>query len=151
MIIYFLILRRHRSIPYVGTVAPLLLTPVFMGGIMLGCQAIERDEPLRVAHLFEGFQGAHFVPLMIIGAVNIALVLCIVAIVAAGVFGGIKVADMLTPGDPVEAFDRDTERDDRDDGSSACSSSSSSWRYSRCSTGSRRRWLRCAARPRWRR
>ena len=73
---------------------------------MLGCQAIERDGSLRVAHLFEGFQGAHFVPLMIIGAVNIALVLCIVAIVAAGVFGGITIADMLAPGDPFEALAR---------------------------------------------
>ncbi len=61
------------SFPFVGSIAQALLTPVFMGGIVLGCRAIERDETLRVSHLFEGFQGAHFVPLMIIGVVNIGL------------------------------------------------------------------------------
>ena len=106
MIVYFLISGVIGSIDYVETVAPFLLTPVFMGGLMLGCKAIEQDGSLRVTHLFEGFQGAHFVPLMIIGAVNIALVLCIVAIVAAGVFGGITIADMLAPGDPFEALAR---------------------------------------------
>ena len=55
-----------------------------MGGLMMGCRALDRGEPLRVSHLFEGFQGAHFVPLMIIGAVNIALVLGLMALTSAG-------------------------------------------------------------------
>ena len=73
MIVYIVITMLISLVPFVGSFGHWLLTPVFMGGLMLGCQAIDRDEPLRVAHLFEGFQGAHFVPLMIIGAVNIAL------------------------------------------------------------------------------
>ena len=44
---------------------------------------IERDGTLRVAHLFEGFQGAHFVPLMIIGVVNIAFFVGLVLLGAA--------------------------------------------------------------------
>ena len=73
MIVYFVLSMLVSAVPYVGSVGHWLLTPVFMGGLMMGCHAIEQGEPLRVSHLFEGFQGAHFVPLMIIGAVNIAL------------------------------------------------------------------------------
>ena len=70
MIIYVVISALISAVPFVGTVGHWLLTPVFIGGVMLGCQALERGEPLRVAHLFDGFQGPHFVPLMIIGAFN---------------------------------------------------------------------------------
>ena len=107
MVIYLIITMLISLVPYVGSVGHWLLTPVFMGGLMLGCQALERNEPLRVAHLFEGFQGAHFVPLMIIGAVNIALSLGIGALAVAGVMGSLKVADMArmgAMGDPLGAF-----------------------------------------------
>ena len=80
MIVYIIITMMISLVPYVGSFGHWLLTPVFMGGLMLGCQAIDHDEPLRVAHLFEGFQGAHFVPLMIIGAVNIAITVVIAAL-----------------------------------------------------------------------
>ena len=58
-----------------------LLTPVFLGGIMLGCDALDAGEPLRVAHLFDGFKGPHFVPLLLIGVVNLAL--CVLTVVVA--------------------------------------------------------------------
>jgi len=72
-------------------------------GLMVGCHAIERGEPLRVKHLFEGFQGPHFVPLMIIGALNMALALGIVAIGAAGVLGSLKLAESGLA-DPMDAL-----------------------------------------------
>jgi hypothetical protein len=104
MVIYIIISMLINALPYVGSLGHWLLTPVFMGGLMLGCAALDRGEPLRVAHLFEGFQGAHFVPLMIIGAVNIALTLAIGAIAAVGVMGSMKLVDMGrlgTHGDPL--------------------------------------------------
>ena len=104
MVIYIVISMLVNAVPYVGTLGHWLLTPVFMGGLMIGCAALDRGEPLRVAHLFEGFQGAHFVPLMIIGAVNIALALAIGAIAAVGVMGSMKLVDMGrlgTDGDPL--------------------------------------------------
>lgn len=106
MIIYFIISIVISVIPYVGDVGHWLLTPVFMGGLMIGCQQIERGESLRVAHLFEGFQGTNFVPLMIIGAVNIAIALAIAALAYASILGGMKVADMraFSGGDPFGAF-----------------------------------------------
>ena len=88
MVIFVIISLLIASVPFVGDAGHSLLAPVFIGGLMLGCHAIDRDEPLKVAHLFQGFQGAHFVPLLIIGAIDIGLMLLITAIMAAGIFGG---------------------------------------------------------------
>jgi hypothetical protein len=107
MIVYLIIVVMVSVIPLVGNFGQWLLTPVFMGGLMLGCQAIDRGEPLRVAHLFEGFQGAHFVPLMIIGAVNIAITLVLAAIAIAGVAGSFSLIGFMQGGamsDPMEAL-----------------------------------------------
>ena len=41
-------------IPVLGSIASQLLFPVLLGGLMLGCRAIDRGEPLTVAHLFAG-------------------------------------------------------------------------------------------------
>ena len=78
ILIYAILTVLVSLVPFVGTVGQSLLTPVFMGGFMIGCRALERGEPLRVSHLFEGFQGPHFVQLMIIGAVNLGLVIVLV-------------------------------------------------------------------------
>lgn len=105
VLIYYIISLLLGLLPIVGSVGQALLTPVFMGGIMLGCRAIERDGILRVAHLFEGFQGAHFVPLMVIGAVNLALIVGLVLLGTAGAFSTVGVASMVTPGlDPLDAL-----------------------------------------------
>lgn len=105
IVIYYVISILLSLVPIVGSVGQALLTPVFMGGIMLGCRSIERDGTLRVAHLFEGFQGAYFVPLMIIGAVNIGFFVALALIGAAGAFGTFGLASMMTPGsDPMEVF-----------------------------------------------
>src|SRR5438445_3699370 len=61
------------SIPVVGNLAHLVLTPVFIGGVMLGCHALARGEPLSVAHLFEGFRNGRFGPLAILGLLLLAI------------------------------------------------------------------------------
>lgn len=104
MIVYYIILALISSIPYVGSVGQWLLTPVFMGGIMLGCASIERDGTLKVSHLFEGFQGTHFVQLMIIGVVNIGLGLAIFALTALGIFGGMQLGSLASMSDPLAAI-----------------------------------------------
>lgn len=100
MVVYFVIAILINFVPFVGSLAHSLLTPVFMGGLMLGCQATERDGALRVGHLFEGFQGAHFVPLLIIGAVNIAVWIVIFLLGMAGMWGGMSMAHMSGMTDP---------------------------------------------------
>jgi hypothetical protein len=104
MVIYLVITLLISAVPYVGQVGHWLLTPVFMGGLMIGCAALRRGEPLRVAHLFEGFQGSHFVPLMIIGAVNIAIVLGLFALASVSVIAGLRFTEMAQMNDPLNMF-----------------------------------------------
>ncbi len=105
MIIFLIISMLIAWVPYVGDVGHSLLAPVFIGGLMVGCHAIDRGQPLKVAHLFEGFQGVHFVPLLIIGALNIALTLLMYGIIGAGIVG-VSMTDMLrsSGADPFAAF-----------------------------------------------
>src|SRR5262245_9651211 len=42
-------------IPRIGTLASLLLTEVFLGGLFLGCKQLENDGEFGVGHLFAGF------------------------------------------------------------------------------------------------
>ena len=60
LIVYVLISIGLAMIPVVGHLAHLVLLPVFFGGVMLGCHALARGEPLSVAHLFEGFKNGRF-------------------------------------------------------------------------------------------
>ncbi len=43
-------------VPLIGGLANLLLLQVFMGGVMLGCRALDRDGNLEVGHAFAGFR-----------------------------------------------------------------------------------------------
>ena len=42
-------------VPFAGILLA-LLTPVFLGGLMLGCRALEKGEELEIAHFFAGFR-----------------------------------------------------------------------------------------------
>ncbi len=107
MVVYVIISLLIGMVPMVGDFGHWLLTPVFMGGIMLGCRSLNHGGTLSVAHLFEGFQSSHFVQLLIIGAANIALTLAIGFLVTAGVLGGFRIADWRgfgMSGDPLGAM-----------------------------------------------
>ena len=43
-------------VPVIGALANVLLMQVFMGGLMLGCRALDRAENFEVGHLFAGFR-----------------------------------------------------------------------------------------------
>ena len=70
-------------VPIVGSIAHTVLTPVFAGGVMLGCHALAQGRPLTIGHLFEGFQGGRFAPLLTLGLLWLA-VLFVIAIVMVG-------------------------------------------------------------------
>ena len=70
-------------VPIVGSLVHTVLTPVFAGGAMLGCHALARGEPLRIGHLFEGFQGGRLAPLCVLGLLWLAI-LFVIAIVMVG-------------------------------------------------------------------
>jgi len=67
-------------IPLVGHVVGQLLFPIFAGGLMLGCRAIDRGEPLTVGHLFAGFS-TRTGPLFIVGLIYTALAIAIALVV----------------------------------------------------------------------
>lgn len=43
-------------IPVIGPVVNMLLLEVFVGGLMLGCRALDRGEGFEIGHLFAGFK-----------------------------------------------------------------------------------------------
>jgi hypothetical protein len=43
-------------VPIIGGLANMLLWQVFMGGVMIGCRALDHGEELEVAHAFAGFK-----------------------------------------------------------------------------------------------
>jgi len=55
-IILFLIALGLHFIPILGPLALYILWPVFVGGLMIGCQAQRNGEELEIAHLFAGFR-----------------------------------------------------------------------------------------------
>ena len=67
-------------VPLIGHVAGQLLFPIFAGGLMLGCRAIDRGEPLTVGHLFAGF-GTRTGPLFIVGLIYTAIAIAIALVV----------------------------------------------------------------------
>jgi uncharacterized membrane protein len=73
-------------IPIVGSLANTVLTPVFAGGVMLGCQALAEGRPLSVGHLFEGFRSAYFAPLLTLGLVLLAVFFVIAVVMVGTVF-----------------------------------------------------------------
>src|SRR5258708_38270911 len=42
-------------VPFAGLLLA-LFTPVFLGGLMIGCRALEKGEELEIAHFFAGFR-----------------------------------------------------------------------------------------------
>jgi hypothetical protein len=91
--VYFTISLLLNKVPRLGAIAEWLLSPVLLGGIMLGCDAEWRDRPLRLSHLFDGFRAPHFVPLLRVALWNAAfgclgvIVAMIVVVVGIGVSG----------------------------------------------------------------
>ncbi len=83
-------------IPLAGHVIGQLLFPMFAGGLMLGCRAIDRGEPLTVGHLFAGFS-TRTGPLFLVGLIYTALAVAI-ALVVFGLllvfFGGAIVSQL---------------------------------------------------------
>ena len=52
MIIFFVM----AVIPFIGSLASMILSPVFAGGVLLGCKALDEGGELELGHLFAGFR-----------------------------------------------------------------------------------------------
>lgn len=89
--------------PVLGFIVSMLVTPVILGGLMLGSQAVHQGQPLIFGHLFAGFQRN-------IGALLPAGLLWLVCFVVIGLIGGLvmgfgifgAISAAMTTGDPVQ-------------------------------------------------
>lgn len=90
-LIFFLLVFAFRIIPFIGWLLMTLLVPVLVGGVMIGCQAVERGAELELAHLFAGFR-RNTGQLMLLGLITFGLTLAamlpIVVLMGAGTLAG---------------------------------------------------------------
>ncbi|MEO8302853.1 MAG: BPSS1780 family membrane protein [Betaproteobacteria bacterium] len=103
-VIFVVLMVMITFIPFLGTLATTLLTPVFAGGVMVGCRALDRGGQLTIGHLFASFSD-RLSPLIIVGVLYLVGT-CIIAILVFGVLlGSVGMAGMgmLLGGDPLEA------------------------------------------------
>jgi len=84
-------------VPVIGPLALTIVGPIFVGGIMLGCNELARGGALRFAHLFAGFR-SHTGPLAVVGAFTL------VASFAAMLVVGVLVTLLFGLGGGIEAF-----------------------------------------------
>ena len=89
-VVYCLLMLGVSVVPFGGSLAAALFGPVLNAGILLGCDALRRGEPLEVSHLFAGFK-SRVGPLIGLGAVSlgagVVIFLIILAIFGAAYFG----------------------------------------------------------------
>ena len=85
-VVFTLIYIALHLLPVVGAMAAVVLTPVFVGGVMLGCRALEQGEPLSFDHLFAGFR-ERVAPLLGVGGLYLGAVI-VIALIVGLVTGG---------------------------------------------------------------
>lgn len=88
-IIYIVLAMVLSFIPFIGSLALNLLMPVFVGGILLGCKALDNGEELRVSHLFAGFSGytGNLVLVGLLYLVGIFVIVLLLALIGGAGFG----------------------------------------------------------------
>jgi uncharacterized membrane protein len=104
LIVFMILIFVMAIIPILGQLALMLLWPAFVGGVLVGCHALARGEPLRFGHLFAGFQDGRFGPLVVL-ALLYALFGILLSIVLGAVLVALIGASGLAPflsGDPTQ-------------------------------------------------
>ena len=90
-----------QMLPVIGQIAAMLLGPVFVGGIMIGCRDLEEGRELQFAHLFAGFR-ERFGSLLSVGLISLGFTFAVALVVGLGT--GIGAAALLgSGGDPAAA------------------------------------------------
>lgn len=96
-VIFLALVVAFHVIPVIGWLATTLLVPVFVGGLMAGCQAIERGAELELAHFFAGFR-RNTGQLMLLGLIGFGLTAAVLApgmlIIGARGFSAAMTGDM---------------------------------------------------------
>ena len=84
-VVFLIIMFVLAIIPLLGNIAGALLSPMLIGGLMIGCRELERSEELTVAHLFAGFKEKSG-PLLTLGLMEFGLSLIVMIVAAAIIF-----------------------------------------------------------------
>jgi len=88
-------------LPLIGQIAAMLLGPVFVGGVMIGCRDLDEGRELQFAHLFAGFR-ERFGSLIAVGLISLGFTFAVALVVGLGT--GIGTATLLgSGGDPAAA------------------------------------------------
>ena len=82
-VVYMIIIIVLSIIPFLGALALNLLMPVFIGGIMLGCKALEDGQDLSISHLFAGFSN-NAGNLVLIGVIYLVGIIAVMVVVGGG-------------------------------------------------------------------
>lgn len=91
VVIYLVIMMIMGMIPLVSLISN-LLNPVFIGGFMLGCYALDQGRELEVSHVFAGFQ-RNTGKLVGLGAISLVLGI-VVMLITFGIMLGAMGIDM---------------------------------------------------------
>ena len=84
-----------QILPVLGIFAFLLISPVLVAGVMVGCQSLDQGQRLQLEHLFVGFR-KNTAPLITVGGFNLIALVLIVGIFM--IMGGDALIDMLVYG-----------------------------------------------------
>jgi len=87
-------------IPFVGSIALSVLSPVFGAGVVIGCRAIEEGHGLEIGHLFAGFK-EKLAPLATVGAIYLGAT--IVIVLAVMLVSGVSIFSIAAGGDSAAA------------------------------------------------
>lgn len=89
-------------IPVVGSLAAMLLQPVLLGGMLIGCRALDQGEELRIEHLFDGFRQNTKALLMVglLSTVAYASIFIVMIVVLSGGLGLGRMAELATGATP---------------------------------------------------
>ena len=84
-------------LPFLGSIASQILYPIFLGGLMLGCYALDSGDRLKVEHLFAGFKSntsslAAVGGLYILGSLAIGIVIMLLMFL----LGGRDIFDLIS-------------------------------------------------------
>lgn len=107
-LIWFVISAVLGAIPGgIGELVGMFLNPVFQAGLVLGCAALVRQEPLKVEHLFAGFRGGHLGQLLLMSVIELGLAfvaLLVGVLTVAGTVKGLVTGGDLHTIDPVSGL-----------------------------------------------
>lgn len=83
LIVYIVLLLVSSFIPFASNV----LNPILLGGIMLGCRALDQGEEMGVGHLFAGFS-KNVGSLVLLGVLMLVFILVVAVIAGVLTIGG---------------------------------------------------------------